>query len=180
METGHRPHRSLHRIRKNSGCARIEADGIRKSGGRKRGAARDRTCSPSLANRIYICWRAQRSEKSKPDETLRSSVQLRKEGEEEVLLGGQDKEDLPPLTRRELFVNLKLSRLEIGQSIPRNKGTNRGTIRSFFFRRGCKHRTRYSHLAERRSYNRRDEKPLQVGASSKSWFRKGDIKHLGE
>lgn len=117
METGHRPHRSLHRIRKNSGCARIEADGIRKSGGRKRGAARDRTCSPSLANRIYICWRAQRSEKSKPDETLRSSVQLRKEGEEEVLLGGQDKEDLPPLTRRELFVNLKLSRLEIGQSI---------------------------------------------------------------
>lgn len=75
METGHRPpRRSLHRIRKNSGCARIEADGIRKSGGRKRGAARDRTCSPSLANRIYICWRAQRSEKSKPDETLRSSV----------------------------------------------------------------------------------------------------------
>lgn len=64
METGHRPRRSLHRIRKNSGCARIEADGIRKSGGRKRGAARDRTCSPSLAKFTFAGERSDRENRN--------------------------------------------------------------------------------------------------------------------
>lgn len=63
--------------------ARIDG---RNTKNRKRGAARDRACSPNLANRIYICRRARldRKNRNPMKRELGSAKEREEEGGEEM------------------------------------------------------------------------------------------------